>query len=163
MGRIYTIPYAGTLTNAGGNADLLELLPADDKPTKLLGWIIGAYSDQGDANAESLNINLIRMNATITSGSGGSAVTPVPFNDLVFTTAYGGTAECNNSTVATTSGTATTMMELAWVIQASPWEFWFPEPKLTPCVRQGEGLFFRCATTVADDISIAMTFFIEEE
>jgi len=161
MGRIYTISYAGTLTNAGGNADLLELLPADDKPTKLLGWIIGAYSDAGDAAAEQVNVTVLRLPATVTTGN-GTAVTPASL-DATNNVAYGGTAECNGATVATTSGSAVTLMELAWTIQASPWEFWFPEPKLVPVVRQGEGLIVRHSSTVADDVSVALTFFIEEE
>lgn len=161
MGRIYAVPYAGTITNAGGNADLLELLPADDKPTKLLGWIIGAYSDAGDAAAEAVNVSVIRLPATVTSGN-GTSVTPVSL-DATNTVAYGGTAECNGATVATTSSSAVTLMELGWTIQASPWEFWFPEAKLIPVVRQGEGLFVRLQSTLADDVSMAMTFFIEEE
>lgn len=161
MGRIYTVSYAGTLTNAGGNADLLECLPADDKPTKLLGWIIGCYSDAGDAAAEALNISVLRLPATVTSGN-GTSVTPASL-DATNTVAYGGTTECNGATVATTSSSAVTLMELAWTIQGSPWEFWFPEPKLVPVVRQGEGIFVRCSSTVADDISVALTFFIEEE
>jgi len=160
MSRIYAVPYTGTLTNSGGNADLIEILPADDKPTRLLGWIIGQSSELGDAAEESPRISIIRMAATVTSGSGGSSVTPVPIDSA--DTAYGGTCECNNATVATTSGASTVFAEMAWNERLSPWEFWFPERERAPIAKQGEGLFVRCQDTVADDITINMTFFIEE-
>jgi len=160
MGRIYMVPYTGTLTNAGGDSDLLELLPADDKPIRLRGWVLGQISEVGDAAEEGLRISIIRMAATVTSGSGGSSVTPVPVDSA--DSAAGFTAECNNTTVATTSGTATVMGELGWNIRATPFEFWFPDERFCPVAKQGEGLFVRDQTTVADDVTIAMTFFVEE-
>lgn len=160
MSRFYTVPYSGTLTNAGGDADLLEVLPADDKPVRLRGWILGQTSEVGDATAEGLRLSVIRLPATVTSGSGGSAVTPAPGDSA--DSAAGAAAEANNSTVATTSGTAVIVLETAWTIQASPYEFWYPDERFCPIAKQGEGLVVRCQTTVADDISIACTFFLEE-
>ncbi len=153
MSRFYTVSYSGTLTNAGGDSDLLEILPADDKPVRLRGWIIGQTSDLGDAASEGLP-------ATVTSGSGGSAVTPAPVDSA--DAAAGMAAEANNTTVATTSSTAVTLAEAGWNILGTPWEFWFPDERFCPIVKQGEGLVVRCQTTAADDISIAITFFVEE-
>jgi hypothetical protein len=76
-------------------------------------------------------------------------------------TAAGFAAEVNNTTVATTSGTAVTIAELGWNIRSSPYEFWFP-PRCEPIFKQGEGLAIRAQTTVADDISIACTYWLEE-
>ena len=159
MSRFYTIPYAGTLTAAGGDADLLEVLPADDKPCRLRGWIIGQFSEVGDATAEGLRLSVIRLPATVTSGN-GTGVTPAPIDSA--DAAAGATAEANGATVATTSGTGVTLLETAWTIQASPYEFWYPDERFCPMVKQGEGLVVRCQTTAADDISIAVTFFLEE-
>lgn len=160
MSRIYAVPYSGTLTNAGGDADLLEVLPADDKPCRLRGWIIGQTSEVADAAEEAIRISVIRLPATVTSGSGGSAVTPVALDSA--DAAAGFAAECNNSTVATTSGSAATIMELGWNERSSPFDFWFPDERFCPIVKQGEGLVVRNQTTIADDLSIVMTFFIEE-
>lgn len=161
MGRIYSIPYSGTLTNAGGDSDLLELLPADDKPVKLRGWSFGQHSETGDAAEENLRISVIRLGATVTSGSGGSAVTPVPPDSAGV--AAGVAAECNNTTVATTSGTTTTIGEYAWNIRATPWDFWYPEADYCPKAKQGEALVVRMQSTPADDISGTVTFYVEEE
>jgi hypothetical protein len=161
MSRIYTVPYQGTITNAGGDSDLLEILPADDKPIKLRGFLLSQSSEIGDAQEEGLRISVIRMSATVTSGSGGSSVTPVPMDSA--DAAAGAACECNNTTVATTSGTSTVVAELAWNERNSPYEWWAPDPQFAPKAKQGEGLFVRMQTTPADDFSGCFTFWIEEE
>jgi hypothetical protein len=159
LGRIYTVPYSGTLTNAGGDADLFELTPADDKPIRLRGLVLAQTSEVADAAEESLRISIIHLGATVTSGN-GSSVTPVPLDPS--DAAAGFTAEANGATVATTSGTATTVEESAWNIRISPLERWWPDALFAPMARQGAALVVRCQSTVADDVSIAITAYVEE-
>lgn len=159
MPRVYTVFYSGTLTNAGGDADLFEINPADDKPCRLRGLLLAQTSEVADAAEESLRISIIRLPATVTSGN-GSSVTPSPIDSAA--SAAGFTAEANGSTVATTSGSAVTLEESAWNIRISPLERWWPDEAFAPIVRQGEALVVRCQTTVADDISIAITAYVEE-
>jgi hypothetical protein len=163
MGRIYRVPYSGTLTNAGGDVDLLSIQPGDDKPVRLVGWIIGQTSEVADAAEENVRITVRHMTATVSIGSGGSAVTGVAnrpgTTDVV---AAGFTARCNDTTVATTSGTSTVMEELAWNIRSSPWERWIPE-EMRPKASQTEVIIVRLETTLADDVSGNLTFFVEEE
>jgi hypothetical protein len=161
MSRIYTVSFQGTITNAGGDTDLLEILPADDKPVKLRGLLFSQTSEVGDAAEEGLRISILRLPATVTSGSGGSSVTPAPMDSA--DAAAGAACECNNTTVATTSGTATTIVELAWNERNSPYEMWFPDPQFAPKSKQGEGMVVRQQTTAADDYSGCFTFWIEEE
>lgn len=161
MGRIYFVPYNGTVTNAGGDSDLVELLPADDKPIKLRAIILSQTSEVGDAAEEGLRISVMRLPATVTSGSGGSAVTPTPTDSA--DVAAGFAAECNNTTVATTSGSAVTLEELGWNIRNSPFEHWFPDDRFAPKAKQGEGLVVRMQTTPADDFTGCFTFIVEEE
>jgi hypothetical protein len=162
MPRIYRVPYSGTLAAAGTDADLLSIQPADDKPCRLIGWIVGQTSEVADAAEESLRLTVRHMTATVSIGSGGSSVTPVAnrpgTTDIV---AAGFTARCNDTTVATTNGTSTIMEEMAWNIRNSPWERWIPEEQ-RPVAIQGEALIVRMETTPADDIAAALTFFIEE-
>lgn len=162
MSRMYRVPYTGTLANAGGDADLLSIQPADDKPCRLVGWIIGQSSEVADAAEENLRITVRHMTATFTVGSGGSAVTPVanrPGTTEIVAAAF--TARCNDTTVATTSGTSTIMEELAWNERNTPWERYIPE-ELRPVAIQGEALLVRMESTPADDLTVEMTFFVEE-
>lgn len=160
MARIYTVSYNGTLTNAGGDADWLELLPADDKPCRLRGFVVGQISEVGDAAEEAVRISILRLPATVTSGSGGSSITGIPLDSA--DAAAGFAAECNNTTVATTSSSAVTVAEIGWNIRQSPFDFWFPDERFCPIVKQGEGLVVRNQTTLADDATGQLTFFIEE-
>jgi len=162
MPRMYRVPYNGTLTNAGGDSDLLSIQPGDDKPCRLVGWVLGQTSEVADAAEEALRLTVRHMTATVTIGSGGSAVTPVANRAGTGDVAAAGcTTRCNDTTVATTTGTSTVVEELAWNIRSSPWERWIPED-LRPIAVQGEVLIVRMESTPADDISANLTFFIEE-
>jgi hypothetical protein len=161
VGRIYTVSYQGTITNAGGDTDLLEILPADDKPVLLRGVLLSQISEVGDTAEEGLRISILRLPATVTSGSGGSSVTPTPRDSA--DSAAGAACECNNTTVATTSSSAVTIAEIGWNIRVSPYDLWFPDPAFAPKVKQGEGLVVRQQTTAADDYTGCFTFWIEEE
>lgn len=158
MSRFYAVPFAGTVTNAGGDNDLFELAPASNKPVRLCGFTLGQTSEVADAAEEGVRISVIRMTATVT-GSNGTSTTPVPMDGV--DTAAGAACEVNGTTVATTSGTATTVCEMAWNIRNSPYEFWFP-PEFRPYAKNAEFIFVRMQTTLADDISFAGTFFFEE-
>ena len=163
MSRIYAVPYTGTLTNTGGNADLFEITPAAEKPIRLVGLVLSQSSEVQDAAEEALSISIIRLPDTVTS-SNGTAVTPVPLNDL--DTAASFAAEANGATVATTTGSATTVEEFAWNIRMSPLERWWPDPDTRITYRRTAGtaraLLVRCNTTVTDDISISITAYVEE-
>lgn len=161
MGRLYTVVFQGTVTNAGGDQDLLEITPADDKPVKLRGFLLSQTSEVGDAAEEGLRISCIILPATFTSGSGGSAPTPQPLDSA--DVAAGFTSEVNNTTVGTTSGTARTLMELAWNERNSPYEWWAPDERFAPKVKGAEGMVVRMQTTPADDFTGAFTFWLEEE
>src|SRR4051812_14792497 len=112
MPRMYRVPYTGTLANASGDIDLMALTPADDKPIRLAGWILGQSSEVGDAQEENVRLTLRHMTATVTV-TGGSSVTPVANRPGTADVAAAGfTATANSSTVATTSGTSVIMEEI---------------------------------------------------
>lgn len=161
MGRIYSVPFpAGTVTNAGGNADLWELMPAANKPIKLRGFRFGQISEVADAAEEGVEIQVLRMAATVT-GSNGTGVTPVPMDSA--DAAAGFTAEVNGATVATTSGATTIVESCPWNIRNSPLEVWYPDERFCPKAKSAEGLFIRLLTTVADDITFGGCAWVEEE
>lgn len=159
--RIYSVAWSGTVTNSGGNADLWEVLPADDHPVALRGFRLGQTSEVGDAQEESLRIRVIRMTATVTSGSGGSAATGLQV-DLAGSSASFG-AKVNNATVATTSGVTETLEELGWNERATPLEVWYPDPDFAVKAIQGQALIIRMDQTPADDLTFAGTAWFEEQ
>lgn len=160
MGRMYTVVYQGTITNAGGDCDLLEIQPAANKPCLLRGFRLSQISEVGDSAEEGLRVSVIRLPATLTSGSGGSSPTPQLLNGD--DAAAGFSAECNNTTVATTSSTAAILEEIGWNERVSPCDFWPPDERFCPRVKNGEALVVRMQTTPADDFTGIFTFWIEE-
>lgn len=159
MSRIYTVAFSGTLTNAGGDADILELTPVTQKPIRLRGLILSQISEVGDAAEEGLRVTILRLPATVTSGNGTSA-TPVPLDET--NAAAGFAAETNGATVATTNGSAVTLDEMGWNIRMSPLERWWPAEEFAPQVRNAGALVVRCQTTAADDITVQGTAYVEE-
>lgn len=163
MSRIYPVPFSGTITNAGGNTDLWSFQPAANKPIKLRGFTLGQTSELGDAAEESLRITVLRLPATFTVGSGGSAVTAAATIGSSNDTTWGFTARTNDTTVATTSGTAQTLDDVAWNIRNAPYERWYPDAQFSPGAFNAQGLIIRCESTVTDDISFEGVAFVEEE
>lgn len=163
MGRIYRVPFvATTVTNAGGNADLWEITPTDDKPIHIVGIRLGQTSEVGDAAEEGLDITIEHLAATVTSGN-GSAVTPVPVDPGISDLAAGFAAEIFGATVATTTGTKTIMEPMAWNLRNSPFEVWFPDDRFRPTARQASALVVRMNSTVADDITFEGCLWVEED
>lgn len=107
--RWYSVAFTNkTLTSAV--QEFFYLKPAADKPIVIGGAIItsvGAQADTGDAKEDEWRIELIYLPATVTASSGGAAgtINPLKINDA----AAGFTARVNDTSVATTSGTAATL------------------------------------------------------
>lgn len=160
MGRVYSIPWTGTITNAGGNTDLWEILPADDQPCKIIGLRLGQTSEVADAAEEGVRVTIRRLRATVTGGSGGSAGAPEEVSRANQAPAFA--SETNNTTVATTSGDSEVIDEIAWNIRSSPLEWYPPDDRFAPAAIQGEALIVRLETTVADDITFCGTLWVEE-
>lgn len=139
---------------------MLEINPADDKPVKLRGWSIGQTSEVKDAEEEGLRVSVILLPPTVTSGNGTTTTPQSPDSAGV---AAGAACEVNGTTVATTSGTASTQGEFAWINRNTPWDWFYPDERFCPKAKQGEAIVVRLQTTLADDASFACTFWIEEE
>jgi hypothetical protein len=121
---------------------------------------LGQISEVKDAEEEGLRVSVIRMTATVTSGSGGSADAPEDLGKAAQTPGFAG--ETNNTTVATTSGDTEILDEIAWINRQTPLEIWYPDERFAPRAQQAEALIIRLQTTVADDMTFAGTIFLEE-
>lgn len=153
MSRIYTISFAGVAVTA--QQDLFELVAAAGKPFRILSLSLSQSSEVGDAAEEGLAI-LIKSGQT-TSGSGGSAPTPVPLN--VTDAAAGLTAETNNTTKAS-AGTIVTHYPENWNIR-QPFFLVFPD-RMQPEIAGGRRCTVELGTTPADSITMSGSMCVEE-
>jgi hypothetical protein len=162
MGRKYPVPFNGTVTAAGGDVDLWSFQPASNKPILLRGFTLGQISEVGDTAEEGLRITVKRLPATFTVGSGGSSVTAAAPANSSGDTAWGFTARVNDTTVATTSGTAQVLDEFGWNERNTPLEKWYPDADYCPGAFNAQGLVIRCETTLADDMTFSGVAWVEE-
>jgi hypothetical protein len=157
LSRVYSIPIA-TPTAETAQVDLFEIAPADDKLCIVHGIRIYQISDFGDAQEEILGIEIRRGGTGMTSGSGGSSVTPVAMNPD--DPAAGFTAEALNTTLATfTSGLL--VWSDGWNVRAPYTYDFLPEDR--PIVKQTNGgLVVRLGAAPADSLTIGGSLIVEE-
>lgn len=157
MARVYTVQFENVSVSAA--QDLWEITPADDKPVRLMGFVlgnVGGTADAGDAQEEMLRINVRR--GFTTSGSGGSAPTPgvVDPNNA----AAGFTAEVNNTTVANT-GTNVDLPAMDWNVRSGLREFW-PEEFQPQASQANTTIVIRLMAAPADAVSTSGCLWVVE-
>lgn len=149
LGRAYVIEFHNVTITA--QQDLIYLKPAADKicSVELVKFsIVGGTADAGDAQEELLDVELIRVPATVTVGSGGGAFTPNPLstNDA----AAGATGRINDTTKATTSGTLLNL-DSDGMNSRNPY-IYLPAPEHRLLVANAQAVVFRLNTTPADSV-----------
>jgi hypothetical protein len=159
MGRIFALPWTATVTAAGGNADLWEINPADDRPVAIRMIKLGQTSEVKDAEEEGLRVSVIRMTATVTSGNGTAGTE----EELIRSAQSASLSwEYNGATIATTTGDTEILDEIGWINRQTPLEIWYPELQFAPTAVQTEALLIRLQDTLADDMTFVGTVFVEE-
>lgn len=155
MGRMYAVTFENVAVTAA--QDFFELSPADDKPVLIHAVYISQYSDVGDAAEEILRVTIKRGHTT--SGSGGSAFTPLPLPSSAGVAA-GAVAEINNTTIAS-AGTAVALHAETFNIRAG-WQF-IPTPETRPGASQANTtIVVRLEAAPADSLSMSGTLIFEE-
>ena len=160
---VFTASFSAiTLTNAGGTQDLFELVPDATTRIRILELELNQYSDFADAQAEI--VALLIMRGHTTTGSGGSAVTPV--NVSPYGRASVTTVARNNTTLAS-AGSPETLLASGWHLQAGfiwrPPEDFQREPfRRQYVVKPSQRLVIRLNSTLADDVTANATVTFEE-
>lgn len=149
--------YAVTFENVAVTAaqDFFELGAADDKPVRLAALYLSQSTEVGDAAEEMLRVKIIRGHAT--SGSGGSAATPVPLRPG--DAAAGFSAEVNNTTIAS-AGTAVDLHAETFNVRSGL--AYVPPPDQRPQAIQGGLLVVRLMAAPADSVTMSGTAIVEE-
>lgn len=153
MSRIYTVQFNAVAVTA--QQDFFEITAAAGKNCRILAVMLGQTSDVGDAAEEMLSI-LFKSGAT-TSGSGGTAPTPVTSN--VTDAAAGFSAEVNNTTKAS-AGTIVTHHSDVFNVR-SPY-IWLPPERMQIELTGSRRFTVELATTPADSLTCNGTIYVEE-
>lgn len=153
MGRMYTAQFTDVTVSAV--QDLFELVAPADAIILVHALYLGQRSDVGDAAEEILSVQI--SSGQTTSGSGGSAVTPVPIN--FGDAASGVTVEANNTTQAL-DGTIVIHHSFAWNIRI-PMELIFT-PETRPIISPSRRMCVELPIAPADAITASGTIVFEE-
>ena len=157
MGRMYQVPIAFVAQTA--QIDVFELTAAAEKPCLIHEIYVANSTDVGDAQEEMLTLKLKRAFSTVTSGTGGSAPTPVPIHPD--DAASGLAAEVNNTTkLVVNTGTITDERLYAWNVR-QPFHMIFT-PETRPKIKGGEKKVLELTTTPADSITLGGHVLVEE-
>jgi len=138
--------------------DLFELAVPADACMILHSVTVSQSSDAGDAQSEQLPFAIKRMTPTVTSGSGGSSSTPVKLE--TGDAAAGITAEVNNTTRATTSGTTTTLW--AEDVNVMAGLNYVPTPETRPIFSPSEYCIIGLEAAPGDSITTSGVVIVEE-
>lgn len=159
IGRAYAVEFHNVAVTA--QQDFFYIKPAADKICLIeevrISNVSGA-TDVGDSQEEIFDIELIRLPATVTVGSGGNAMTPNPF--AINDTAASFTARINDTTKATTSSTAVNLLSDGMNSRV-PY-IYLPAPEHRPIVANAAAMVFRLNTTPADSILFNGTMIVRE-
>jgi hypothetical protein len=156
--RLYSVVFENVAVAAA--QDLFEISPADDKPCAIAGFTVsnvGGVADAGDTQEELLRLAIIR--SFTTSGSVGTAATPVPLN--INDAAAGFAAEVNNTTLATT-GTTTTPWADGWNTRITPGGPGFWPAELWISTAQTLLTVVRLVAAPADSFQVSGTLWVAE-
>jgi hypothetical protein len=159
IGRLYTLAFENVSITV--QQTLFYVKPAADKICIIEGVYlsnVGGAADAGDAQEELYDLGMFRLPATVTVGSGGTAPTPQPVatNDA----AAGFTGRVNDTTKATTSGTAALMHPDGMNVRI-PY-VWLPPPEHRHLVANAQAWICNLNTTPADAILFNGTCLIRE-
>lgn len=158
MGRMYTAIFKGVAVTA--QQDFFEIQCPTDSVTIIHNWTLSQNTEFGDAQEEQLLVTLNRGVGTVTTGSGGTTVTPQPVEDG--DVAYGGTVKANNTTkMAVGTGTLEELDVDNWNERQSFPRIYAPEDR--PVISPGNRWTLELETTPADSVTISGKVTFEEK
>jgi hypothetical protein len=152
-GRMYSISFADVSVSAA--QDLINVTATANMAFRIHRIELG----QRTLTAwESKPVKLVRLPATVTAGSGGSVVTPARLNngDAAATV----TAHANDTTPATTSGAAATLMARDWEFLNGLLVVFTPDER--PVIAPGQAVQLNLPTAPSAATLMSGTMLIEE-
>lgn len=131
MGRLYVANFEDVAVTAA--QDFFEIAAPATAAVKIHKWTIMQSTDVGDSAEEILELETVRGDGGVTTGSGGSTPTPQPIDNG--DSAPASTVEANNTTrLAAGTGTLDLLEKYGWNVRI-PMEVIYPpeqRPVITP-------------------------------
>lgn len=155
MGRFYRVTFKGVAVSAA--QDLVQITGATGKMMRILRHWVG-ITDTSVATGQMIQLEGRFLPATVTVGSGGTTGVTPSKNDPGDAACSSSTCAINNTTQATTSGTAIVTYENGChLYQGDNWRYDNP-----PVVGPSEAFVFSLISTVSGTVHMSGGVEIEE-
>jgi hypothetical protein len=150
---MYSVNFAGVSVSAA--QDLINITATANMAFKIHRIEIGQI---GLTAWAALPIKLVRLPATVTAGSGGSAVTPSRMNngDLAATV----TARANDTTPASTSGSASILLARDWELLNGFLVVFTPDER--PVIAPSQAVSLNLPNAPSSATTVSATVLVEE-
>jgi hypothetical protein len=132
---------------------VFEIVAPSNRRVRIYEFVMGQYSDAGDAAAELLSVTILR--GYTTTGSGGASITPVNISGASADAALS-TVTRNNTSVAS-GGSPATVRADAWNVQG-PYTY---NSDNNFIIEAGQRMVFRISAP-ADELTLNATLVFEE-
>lgn len=157
MGRMYVANFEDIAITVA--QDLFEIAAPADGIIIIHDWLVMQSTDVGDAAEEILEIETVRGDGSVTSGSGGASVTPEPLDNG--DPATGATVERNNTTrMAVGTGVLDVLRKYGFNVRM-PLEVIYP-PKSRPIITPSDRWTLSLNDAPADSITCSGHVTFEE-
>lgn len=153
MPRTYAITFENVAVSAA--QDLVQVKGATGKTVRILRQWVGA-TNTTLPTAQMVQLRSRFLPTTVTDGSGGSTPTPRPLDPGDAAASL--TALVNDTTKASSSGTAT-ILEEAGVHIYSGYDYQFPKP---PVIGPSQSFVFELLSTVSGTVNMSGGVLVEE-
>jgi hypothetical protein len=153
MARRYAVSFEEVACSAA--QDLLQINGAAGKMLRILSVSV-AMADTSPPTNQQFGLRARFLPATVTNGSGGSSPTPQPYDPGDSAASF--TAKANNTSKATTNGTASVLLEDG-CNAFSGYLYMFPSP---PVVGPSEAFVWELLSTPTGTPHLSGTAVVEE-
>jgi hypothetical protein len=153
MPREYEVTFEDVAVSAA--QDLLQIKGGTGKMLRILSVNVGS-TDTTAPTSQQIKLRCRFLPTTVTDGSGGTTPTPAAIDPGDAAATF--TAKANNTTKATTSGTAVVLKEAGAHIAAG-WEWGFIKP---PVVGPSQSFVFELLSTVSGTVHLSGGATVEE-
>jgi len=154
MGRVYTVVFSNVTVAAA--QDLFQINGAAGKMLRIISANLADIDPTAPATNQQLGIRFRFLPATVTNGSGGTTPTPQKTDNGDAAASF--TALVNNTTPATTSGTAAVVVADGSNVYAG-YNYNFPS---RPTVGPSQAFTMELITTPASSLKLSGTIWVEE-
>jgi hypothetical protein len=157
MGRLHIAEFGDVAITAA--QDFFEIGAASTGIIRIHEVAVFQTTDVGDAAEEILELEFVRGDGTVTSGTGGSTVTPQPIDNG--DTAPAATVEANNTTrMVVGTGVLDAYGKIGWNVRIPFEKVWTPETR--PIITPSDRWTFSLNDAPADSITCSGTVVFEE-